>query len=80
MTRRTRLIGLPLRSLLRKFHLSSQIERYKREFNRSPVNLTDKQYREGKYGGTIFSRQFFFAVGKPHRPMDAKLTGEALAL
>ena len=21
-------------------------------------------------------RQFFFAVGKPHRPMDAKLTGE----
>ena len=22
-------------------------------------------------------RQFFFAVGKPHRPTDAKLTGEA---
>ena len=25
---------------------------------------------------TLISRQFFFAVGKPHRPMDAKLTGE----
>jgi hypothetical protein len=24
-------------------------------------------------------RQFFFAVGKPHRPMDAKHTGEKLA-
>jgi hypothetical protein len=23
------------------------------------------------------TRQFFFAVGKPHRPTDAKLTGEA---
>jgi hypothetical protein len=22
------------------------------------------------------SRQFFFAIGKPHRPTDAKLTGE----
>ena len=28
---------------------------------------------------TISSRQLFFAVGKPHRPMDAKLTGEKLA-
>ena len=26
---------------------------------------------------TLVMRQFFFAVGKPHRPMDAKLTGEA---
>jgi len=24
----------------------------------------------------IVPRQFFFAAGKPHRPMDAKLTGE----
>lgn len=23
------------------------------------------------------SRQFFFAVGKPHRPMNAELPGEA---
>jgi hypothetical protein len=25
---------------------------------------------------TLFLRQFLFAVGKPHRPRDAKLTGE----
>jgi len=25
----------------------------------------------------LISRQFFFEVGKPHRPKDAKLTGEA---
>jgi hypothetical protein len=25
---------------------------------------------------TLISRQFFLAVGKPHRHMDAKLTGE----
>jgi hypothetical protein len=32
---------------------------------------------KGAHERTLFVRQFFFAVGKPHRPMDAKLTGEA---
>jgi len=29
-------------------------------------------------GATLAPRQFFFEVGKPHRPKDAKLTGEPL--
>jgi hypothetical protein len=29
---------------------------------------------------TMFFSSFFFAVGKPHRPVDPKLTGEELAV
>lgn len=65
------------RSFGRPDQAASDVGQFLRTAGGVWLDLNEDQYRKLGARARIIVRQFFFAVGKPHRPADAKLTGEA---